>query len=665
MNLKLTRNRKAFLASLDLTTQDQKQIEEIWFRYETEMHRYINNNGSRYTLGRYKECYEFLRNKILLLPTQPLVFCQVDKKGLPKPLWSLRPLLKRDRKFQRIALTIARSFEKIRLPIDYSKLEVITDVNSDEVQSNISDLTQDLNQFLEKFSKKFSWWLGSQTDPIAPWSKVLTTLSKGPNGPAVACSHLDAVAIKRDKDLHINLKNLNDALQQSWITDWMEGQSGTIQTEKILHTGRLGFSSEAGGKTRIFAIGDYWTQLSLKPIQIRLYNTLKSIAMDSTANQDKGFKTLIKESHGKETYCFDLTSASDRIPALMQVKRMELMYNKTIADSWYHVMTQRSFFIKPLKKSIRWNVGQPLGLLSSFPSFALWHHDIVQLAANWDNLKKDKPLFLFKKYRLLGDDIVIYDKKTAVRYQWLLGKIGVKINLTKSIIGSEDHSQIEFTKRLSLDGMEMSSVKNNILSKNHIIDMLDLVEHMFKTSFITADTGYCNLSSLLNKRERQLLQFLIWLRVSDAPSLDLSDQDGNASLILNREDVMQSITNERARLVIEKAEKVESLDMETEFGQLVKLFDSLSVPYSKAALADRSIGDLSGSHPTVLALTQTSRELQFLRLTLLDELDPECIPPVEYLPVVTSRSYFSSRTDSCRYLSKILNKVFTDYVKED
>jgi len=43
---------------------------------------------------------------------------------------------------------------------------------------------------------------------------VLTALSKGPNGPTVACSHLDAKAVTMDEELYPALKELNIALKQ-------------------------------------------------------------------------------------------------------------------------------------------------------------------------------------------------------------------------------------------------------------------------------------------------------------------------------------------------------------------------------------------------------------------------------------------------------------------
>jgi hypothetical protein len=657
---RLSKNRLAMLASLDLQNLSPEMVADIWIKYETGLHCSIKNNGKQYTLGLYKDCYAFLRNYLLELPTHPISFCKVDPRGIPKPLWALRPLIKGGRSNQRLALSIARSYEQIRLEIDYSSIDSITDEMSQETERSVRDISKKFRKFLKGFTRKRKWYLGSITDPIQPWGKVLTTLSKGPNGPAVACSHLDAKAVSQDLVLSKSISELNRALGQEWITDWMEKQASSSDSDDTYLTGRLGFSSEPAGKTRVFAIGDYWSQLSLKPIQISLYRTLQSISTDSTKDQDLGFSSLIKESCGHPTYCFDLSSASDRIPAKMQKIRLELMSNLHVADSWFSVMTKRDFYVKALGLSVRWKVGQPLGLLSSFPSFALWHHDIVQFAANWENFHRGKPLRFFKQYRILGDDIVIFNTKVARRYQWLLHKIGLEINPKKSVIGDSVNSQIEFAKRLSLRGKEMSSIKHNILSKNDILSILDLVELLGKRDFISTDTGHHGLSRILKSEDLQRLQYILWLRLSSEPTLKC----GNSDLTITRDDILHRITVKRTANIIEKAMQIRPLDMETEFPNLVKGFSSIGVSCDEKTLADRSIGDLSGSHPTVLALTQTSRELQFLMFTVLDDLEPDTVSPVEYLPVVSSQSYYNSRGTVNRYFSEIILECFQEALDE-
>jgi hypothetical protein len=323
-------------------------------------------------------------------------------------------------------------------------------------------------------------------------------------------------------------------------------------------------------------------------------------------------------------------------------------------------MTKRDFFVKATGQSVRWKVGQPLGLLSSFPSFALWHHDIVQFAANWENIHKGRPLRFFKQYRILGDDIVIYNREVARRYQWLLKKVGLTINLTKSVIGDKMNSQIEFAKRLALRGKEMSSIKHNILSKTNIYDMLELVDLLCKRDYISPDTGHHGLSRIIKSDDLRRLQYICWLRWSSEPTFTC----GNSDLTITREDIMQRIITKRTSKIIEKAMKIRPLDMEREYPNLVKGFKSIGVSCDEKTLADRSIGDLSGSHPCVLGLTQTSRELQFLMFTVLDDLEPNTVAPVEYLPVVSTQSYFHDRKDVRRYLSEILLECFQEALDE-
>lgn len=141
------------IASLNLQNISFEKVVNIWIKYETGIHRSIKNNGKQHTLELYKECYKFLRNTLLKLPTQPIMFCKVDSLGIPKPLWSLRPLIKRNEsKPRRLALSIARSYELIKLEIDYSCLDNVTDDHSPQVANNVRTITKKFNRFLTRFT---------------------------------------------------------------------------------------------------------------------------------------------------------------------------------------------------------------------------------------------------------------------------------------------------------------------------------------------------------------------------------------------------------------------------------------------------------------------------------------------------------------------------------
>ena len=149
MKINTNKTRLAYIASLDLGEFiSDIEVIDLWTTYETGIRLSVKTNGPRYTLDRYKLCYMFLRNIILQLPTSPIPFCITDKRGIPKPLWPLRPLIKGEVKFQRLALSIARSYELIKLPIDYST----ETIEQDPLGVNLEETSKLFKEFLTKFT---------------------------------------------------------------------------------------------------------------------------------------------------------------------------------------------------------------------------------------------------------------------------------------------------------------------------------------------------------------------------------------------------------------------------------------------------------------------------------------------------------------------------------
>jgi len=644
--MRFSNNRKVIITLLSKKESDYKKYVQIWDKYETQLNLCIKAWGKRQALLRYKECYVFLRNKLLYLNTEPIPFCRIDKRGLPKPLWPLRPLLKGSREEHRLALVIARTYESIQLPIDYSVDNITNGASYTETAFN--DVNQQFKIFLGEFTNKFPWYLGTLQKQSPLEKQVFTTLSKGPNGPAVACAHLDAKGVIQQEELYHAIRNLNFALRQNWITKWMEEQASSYESKELYFTGRLGFSAEPGGKTRIFAIADYWSQCSLKVIQTSLYDTLKSISTDSTRDQDGSFKKLLSKSRGRKTYCFDLSAASDRIPVVMQEHRLDLL-QEGLGELWRKVMTERDFKIVGHDKKVRWKIGQPLGLLSSFPSFALWHHDIIQYAANFERINNGKPLKFFKDYSLLGDDVVIYDTKVANTYQYLMELIGVPINLNKSIIGTDEHSQIEFTKRLALNGMEMSSIKNNILNKDSIINMIDLVDILLERDFISSDTGHYMRFPFLSSKDEEKLNFLFWARSQCATPFK-----GYSTCEISRESYNLKLKDKRSENLRNKAMQ---LDKYLTGQKPVDIYyKKHSIPYNAKALGLEALNESQKLHPLVWAINQIGLELSMILSVLWDDESLE-MSPVEYMPLISTKSFFQRNNAKAEYISELILSI--------
>lgn len=90
-----------------------------------------------------------------------------------------------------------------------------------------------------------------------------------------------------------------------------------------------------------------------------------------------------------------------------------------------------------------------MGFYSSWAMLAITHHLIVRWAAY---LEGYNPKY-FVGYAILGDDIVIMNRKVASRYKWIMTELGVAISLAKSY---ESHNVVEFAKSLFVDGTDVS-----------------------------------------------------------------------------------------------------------------------------------------------------------------------------------------------------------------
>lgn len=248
-------------------------------------------------------------------------------------------------------------------------------------------------------------------------------------------------------------------------------KSGGIQSS----TGKLSFKEEAAGKLRVFAIVDGLTQWLLYPLHKLIFKVLKYIPMDGTFNQLRPLHRLLRLK-AKSFYSLDLSAATDRLPLAIQEHLLNEWFSAVpnFGTHWANILVKRAYryFVDPnigykFKKefgflgSVHYKVGQPMGALSSWAMLALTHHFLVQVSA-W-RIGFVKPGKLYTNYALLGDDLVIVDKPVAKSYIWLMTKIGVAINLNKSIL-SPSGKGLEFAKRTFIDGMDVSPISLRDLS---------------------------------------------------------------------------------------------------------------------------------------------------------------------------------------------------------
>jgi hypothetical protein len=219
---------------------------------------------------------------------------------------------------------------------------------------------------------------------------------------------------------------------------------------------QFAIKEEAAGKLRLFALMDSITQSAMRPLHDYMFAILRLIPNDGTFDQDAS----IKRSQDKAlasgcAYSYDLTAATDRLPVILTAFLFSTIVGiKVLGGYWRSIMVKRPFSFNS-KVAVKlgvsegpyfYEVGQPMGALSSWPGLAITHHWIVQLAALRITRNNTSVPEWNTEYEVLGDDIVIFNRELAEEYLNIMAVIGCGINLNKSIV-SHTRPVFEFAKR--------------------------------------------------------------------------------------------------------------------------------------------------------------------------------------------------------------------------
>lgn len=203
------------------------------------------------------------------------------------------------------------------------------------------------------------------------------------------------------------------------------------------------------------ALVDILTQSLLKPVHDHLSNILRIIPQDGTYDQDLQ-RARVKRWSGLNEHLssIDLSACTDRFPSLLQALILYYCGALTLWQAfwWLQVIAKRTFIYKDDEgtlKRIMYKVGQPMGALSSWPAMALCHHVLVQLSYKAAYPHSSD---VFEEYALLGDDLVIRDKRVAENYKEIIACLGMPYSPSKSF---EAVGLAEFAKSLFHHGKDL------------------------------------------------------------------------------------------------------------------------------------------------------------------------------------------------------------------
>jgi hypothetical protein len=261
------------------------------------------------------------------------------------------------------------------------------------------------------------------------------TLKSGPNGPAMITALNDYLALdeKLIKLLIIVEPRLKAILETLSLYNLKEGAFETqimaglsIQGKKLkpsIGLRKLSVKKDKETKSRVFAILDYWSQLSVKGLHDHLFKMLKTIPNDCSFDQLSG--TRLKDVVGLKVSA-DLSAATDRFPIDLQVKILTRITNAAFAEAWRAIMVDQPFYYE--NKFYKYNAGQPMGAHSSWAVFTMCHH--VVIAYCFKTIEGRMPSLT--DYSILGDDIVIVGKDVSRLYVDIMNSLGVEISFSKT-----------------------------------------------------------------------------------------------------------------------------------------------------------------------------------------------------------------------------------------
>lgn len=325
-------------------------------------------------------------------------------------------------------------------------LPVKLDLETIQYESKI-----DINDQITKSELDFACRVLGIQEEYVEWWRFHMSSKRGPNGQSIISSIHDYTLLpKWLKDNIISLAGIG--LQQCFeLLDTVNVQGSLIidlwnkafpRKTKLLR--RISAIPDKEGKTRTIGIFDYWSQSALKPLHDVLMNKLSRIPIDCTYNQNN----FLNFSLNKPYYMsFDLTAATDLMPIKLQKKIIDKIIGEERSKAWFDIMCKEGFSSKGHHELIFYKTGQPMGGYSSWPIMALTHHVIVQIASLRANRKGTR------EYVLLGDDIVIFNKKVGEEYQKLISSLDMKISDTKTHMSS---TTFEFCKRWFHNGKEIT-----------------------------------------------------------------------------------------------------------------------------------------------------------------------------------------------------------------
>jgi len=366
----------------------------------------------------------------------------LTKDGIPKCLGPLIEIVRRkdpkDSDILKILTTILYSTRSLNTG-------KVPDINP--IVAPPTGVTPAFGSDITKFWNELRYPVNRKVVPrTLRWKRYHFTSNAGPNGHALWTSILDfmTLSLKQLESLRtVGGVKFSTALEV--ISRGLHLLPSILKrvSRLPLKNRRITYFPDKEDKVRVIAIGDYWTQTVLRPLNRYLFRILKKIPQDCTFNQGS-FHHKLPETG--TFYSVDLSAATDRFPISVISLVLKGTLPEDYVDSWVDLMVGRPFHHSG--SEINYSVGNPMGFYSSWASFTLAHHFLVfhccqKLGIQWSSAP----------YTMIGDDIVIADPGLGEEYLALVKSLGIGVSSQKT---HKSRDFYEFAKRLFYKGREIT-----------------------------------------------------------------------------------------------------------------------------------------------------------------------------------------------------------------
>jgi hypothetical protein len=476
----------------------------------TDLFSHVEKHEGRLTATRKaKQWYDISLRLASSLTFVPLSFVKSDSDGYPKILSNFKNHLTGESLYtKRAVLTILQLYKLVDSKGEPTLVGIATPYAGQTHPEWLEDYKA---QLIKEFPPD---QLNQRISQLKPGYHI--SGKNGPNGPALGTAHVDRFAIQNT--------SIESACQELALLTGFDSLYGLLSiydmtTNPIHKDGRSPIHSririkyESGGKARPFAIGDFFSQSALKAIHEFLMDWLGKQFNDGSSSHDSAAQAVKSwtEDPTEVLYSYDLTEATNRWPLFLEYMVLEAALGPDIARCWKTIVSDRDFTIAAGPDMIRFNCGQPLGLLSSWGAFAVSHHILVRscIRRTWKEKGPLRGPFIPSKqldaYRIIGDDIVIRGSTLATRYRNCLTDLDVQISIPKSILPSqslESSACAELAKRVFRNGKEITPIPPEaVLIGMEPYGFRSLIEQALARDYGTVNSPYSVQSTPLGKGE--------------------------------------------------------------------------------------------------------------------------------------------------------------------